>query len=78
MRLAIFKFYSAQKYLPSEGDWFHQVEKDLVDIKLELNEEEISLMSHYQFKNLVRRKISNVVFGNSEKAKIYEIKYQEI
>ena len=65
----LFKFYSAQKYLPSEGDWFHQVKKDLVDLKLELNEEEISLMSHYQFKNLVRRKIESSAISYLETQK---------
>ena len=38
----LYKFYYAQKYSPSAGDW--------MNLELEMNEGEISLMSHYQFK----------------------------
>ena len=62
----IFKFYSAQKYSPSKGDWFHQVRKDLVDLQIELNEEEISKMSNYQFKKLVRHKIEKIAILDLE------------
>ena len=57
----IYKFYSAQKYLPSEGDWILQVKKDLTDLRLELIKSEIRLMSHYQFKKIIRNKIQELV-----------------
>ena len=65
----IFKFYSAQKYSPSKGDWVHQVRKDLVDLKLELSEEEISLMSQYQFKKLVRRSVESLAISSLKNRK---------
>ena len=33
----IFKFYTVQKYSPSEGDWVLQVQKDMEEIKLDLS-----------------------------------------
>ena len=52
------KFYRVQNYSPSEGDWVLQIRKDMAEIKLNLSEEEISLMSRYKFKKLVKQKIN--------------------
>ena len=65
----IYKFYSAQKYLPSEGDWILQVKKDLTDLNLELSDSEIRSMSHYQFKKLIRNKIEELAIAYLESQK---------
>ena len=51
------KFFTVQKYSPSEGDWVCQVQKDMSDIKLDLSEAVIKSLSQFQFRNLVRKKI---------------------
>ena len=65
----IARFYSAQKYSPSDGDWVYQIEKDKADIKLELSEAEIQSMSKYQFKKMVKQKIENLAIQNLESRK---------
>ena len=53
----LFKFFSVQKYSPSEGDWVCQVKKDMKEVKLELSEAEIKSLSKSQFQILLRIKI---------------------
>ena len=65
----IFKFYLAQKYSPAEGDWIHQIKKDLADLKLELSEEEISSMSNYKFKRMIRHSNENLAISQIESQK---------
>ena len=60
----LFKFFSAQKHTPSEGDWIFQIKRDMADLKLELSEAEIKAMSNYQFKNLIRKKIEKLAMSN--------------
>ena len=81
----IFRFYTAQKYSPSEGDWVNQITKDKADIKLELSDAEIKSMSYYQFKKLVKQKVESFAIINlearkkekSKKLKISSFKPQE-
>ena len=56
----LYKFYSVQKYSPSEGDWVHQVKKDMTDIKLQLSETEIKSLSKCQFQVIVKQKIERL------------------
>ena len=65
----LFKFYKAQKYMPSEGDWIIQIEKDKSELNLQLSEEEIRAMSNYKFKKLIRDKIEKAarVYLESQK-----------
>ena len=65
----IFRFYTAQKYSPSEGDWVNQIIKDKADIKLELSDAEIKSMSHYQFKRVVKQKVESFAIQNLESRK---------
>ena len=65
----IFRFYTAQKCSPSEGDWGNQITKDKADIKLELSDAEIKSMSHYQFKELVKQKVERFAIKNLEARK---------
>ena len=58
----IYKFYLAQRYSPSEGDWVHQIRKDMTELKLELSEEDIKSMSQYKLKSLIRNRIENLQF----------------
>ena len=65
----ISRFYSAQKYSPSDGDWVNQIEKDKADIELELSEAEIKSMSKYRFKKLVKQKVERLAILNLEARK---------
>ena len=65
----IFKFYKVQYYSPSEGDWVHQVRKDMEDIRLGLSEEEITAMSKHRFKLILKQKISKLAISNLESRK---------
>ena len=64
-----FEIYEVQKYSPSDGDWVHQIKKDMDEIKLNLKEEEIRSMSHSQFKKLVKQKITKLAISNLEAKK---------
>ena len=65
----ISKFYKVQKYSPSEGDWALQIRKDMADIKLNLSEADISSMSHYKFKKLVKHKVKQCAISYLEASK---------
>ena len=73
----LFKFYKAQKYMPSEGDWIIQIEKDKSELNLQLSEEEIRAMSNYKFKKLIRDKIekaARVYLESQKKQKTLNLK----
>ena len=65
----IYKFYTVQKYSPSEGDWVLQVKKDMEEIKLDLSEADIKAMSKYRFKNIVKQKIAKLAILDLESRK---------
>lgn len=65
----LFKFYSAQKYAPSEDDWLYQIQKDMADLKLNLSEEEIMSMSHYKFKKVIKHNIEILAISNLKSQK---------
>ena len=52
------KFYTVQRYSPSKGDWVHQIQKDMTDLKMQQSEDEIRSMSNYKFKKIVKEKIA--------------------
>ena len=60
----IARFYEVQKYSPSDGDWVHQIKRDMDEIKLNLKEEEIRSMSHSQFKKIVKQKVTKLAISN--------------
>ena len=49
--------FCAQRDFPSEGDWFSEVQGVLKKCNINLTEEEISKMSHYKFKKIVKDSI---------------------
>ena len=65
----LFKFVKAQKLAPSKHDWVHQLEKDKVDIKLQLSESQIKQMTKCQFKKIVKMKIERLAAESLEKTK---------
>ena len=65
----LFKFFSAQKFSPSKGDWFYQIKTDMAELKLNLSEEEIISMSHYQFKKLIRHKVESLAIASLQSLK---------
>ena len=65
----LFKFVKAQKLAPSKHDWVHQLEKDKVDINLQLSESQIKKMTKFQFKKIVKVKIESLAAECLEKTK---------
>ena len=65
----LYKFFAAQKLAPSEHDWVHQLEKDKVDINLQLSESQIKKMTKCQFKKIVKVKIESLAAEWLEKTK---------
>ena len=53
----LYKFYLAQKLKPTTKDWVLQIEKDKKDLNLTIDDEEVSKMSKYKFKQIVQKKI---------------------
>ena len=64
------KFFYCQLYDKNPNDWSEQVKKDLVDLNLTTNLQEIESMSQFSWKNLVKKKVK--VF---ELEKLVEIKH---
>ena len=57
------QIFDAQKEQYRKGDFVQLVNEDAQNIDLVLNEEEISQMSRYEYKKLIRWKIKNAAFG---------------
>ena len=74
----IARFYEVQKYSPSDGDWVHQIKRDMDEIKLNLKEEEIKSMSHSQFKKIVKQKVTKLAISNLEAKKKQNTRKVEI
>jgi hypothetical protein len=51
------KFYIAQKLNRSKEDWVEQLEKDKVDLDLQLEDEEIKCFKREQFRNIVKNRL---------------------
>lgn len=51
------KFYIAQKLNKSKDDWVEQLEKDKVDLDLQMEDDEIKCIKKEQFRNIVKNKI---------------------
>ena len=56
------KFYKAQKCKKSKGDWVQLVEQNLSELQIELDDIEISQMTKYKFKKMIRKKIQTAAF----------------
>ena len=53
----IYKVYQMQKLKPCNNDWIHQVIKDKKDLNIDLDDNEIQLISKYKFKQIVEKKL---------------------
>ena len=53
------KFYSIQKSCPVKNDWVSQIDKDKIEIGLSLTDDEISEMSKWKFKKILKKKVSS-------------------
>ena len=53
-----YRFFQAQLQIPTKGDWVSECRKDLTELEIEKTFEEIRKMSISQFKNLLKKKIS--------------------
>ena len=60
----LYKVYLAQQFNRSKGDWVEQLEKDKVELNLQLTDEEIQGYSQEQFKSIVQTRIEKCAIKN--------------
>ena len=60
----IHKFYKAQALKISRGDWAETVSNDKIEINLQMDDLEISKLSKYKFKNILKKKIMKKAFDD--------------
>ena len=75
--------YIAMKESPLKDDWIHLVNKDKLDIDLNLSVKAISKLSKYQFKRIVKLKIRKFILNQlinikEGHSKIKHIRYQDL
>jgi hypothetical protein len=76
----LYKFYLAQKLMPSKNDWILTVYKDMKEIGLEMSEEDIMNMPKQKLKNVVMSKINISVkkqFLKKQGSKTENLKFDE-
>ena len=61
--------YIAMKESPLKEDWIHLVNKDKLDLDLNLSDEEISNLSKYKFKRIVKLKMKKLTLNQLETIK---------
>ena len=54
----LLRFYNIQKDCPVRNDWVLQIEKDRNEIDLNLSDAELSSVTKYQFKKILKRKVN--------------------
>ena len=52
----LYKCYLAQKTNPSKGDWVEQLQRDKIELDLDLNDEQILAYTNEEFKRIVKSK----------------------
>ena len=57
----VFKFYLAQKFKPGRNDWILSVYKDMEELGITMNEDEIKKISLIKFKEILLSKIKTFV-----------------
>ena len=63
------QIYDAMKEEPLKDDWIHLVNKDMVDINLNLSDDQISKLSKREFKIIVKSKMRNFSYIEFERVK---------
>ena len=58
----IYQFFQEQVSNPSRGDWVVTVKKNLEDLQIDLEFEEIEQLSEKQFKDLVDKAVEDLAF----------------
>ena len=79
----LYLFFQKQQECPNNGDWWLDVQQDLVDLKLMTSLDEIRRTSKISFKNKVRIAVQEAAleFLNSskkDKSKLKDLYYDEL
>ena len=72
------QIYSAMKDDPIKGDWIHIVQKDMMDIDLNMSDDSISKLTKEDFKKIIKEKVRKSAFIELEKVKQDHIKVKHI
>ena len=65
------KFYKAQKIKTVKNDWIEQLEKDKIDLEIDLDDKTVKQYSKRKFKKYVKTKIMDATAVESLKFKCY-------
>ena len=70
------KFFVAQMENPVKGDWILQAKKDLDEVNVDVDMEEIKIMSQENFKHKVKAAVNKAAFNylSVEKARLSKIR----
>ena len=74
----IYRVFNAQKNNPSRNDWTLTVEKDLEDLEIMLDLEEIQTLTRFQFKNFLKKSITEKDIEYLNKVKMKHTKVLHI
>ena len=77
-RELVFKFFTAQKLSSDKDDWVHQVNKDKVEIKLQLSEEQIGKMSQDKFREIIKIKTTALAIKDLNQLKMKHSKTENL
>ena len=77
------KVYEAQKSEPSKGDWYETVTENLIELNVNKSDEQISQMSKYKFRKLLKKMIHNSAFDylmrkKQSHSKMSDIEYNKL
>ena len=77
------KVYEAQKSKPSKGDWYETVTENLIELNVNKSDEQISQMSKYKFRKLLKKMIHNSAFDylmrkKQSHSKMSDIEYNKL
>ena len=79
----LYSFFQKQHECPSKGDWWLDVQKDLIELKLTTSLDEISKISKLSFKSKIKVAIQEAAFeflkcSKNEKSKLKDLLYDEL
>ena len=63
------RVYCAQKRRPVKDDWYLTVQKDLIDLDIDLSDNQIKNMTKIKFKSYLNKKVSDAAFNDLLKIK---------
>ena len=74
----IFQFFETQRRKPTKKDWVTTIKRDMDELKINLEFEDIRLLKKSEFKNMIKQKIENLALEKLELKKLSHSKVYQI